>query len=64
MAEFQEVMRQAARLCDYMDNNCTLCPLTTEAFCQSCANEMENFPGVEKAIMAWAAEHPEPVYPT
>jgi len=64
VAEFQEVMQQAKRICKYMDNKCTLCPLTTKPFCQMGASEMENFADTEHVIMAWAAEHPEPVYPT
>lgn len=66
MAEFSKVMRQAKRMCYYIDN-CDECPL--EYACN--AEEFSAFtqPHVsaskmEKLIMDWAAQNPEPRYPT
>ena len=65
MAEFQEVMKQWVRRCD-------MCP----DYDQPCkmngliCNKIIKFPSdtnwqiIEDEIMQWAAEHPEPVYPT
>lgn len=48
MAEFTEVMRQAKRMC----KSC--------AECSGCAMRYQ----FERIVMTWAAEHPEPRYPT
>lgn len=67
MAEFQEVMRQFGRICTSNFGECDICDL--RPFCPS-----KTFPDkyeksgrvewLEKKVLAWAAEHPEPVYPT
>lgn len=69
MAEFQAVLRQWCRMCE--QNLCESCPggpkegidsiclLMRSNGCQP-RTEAE----VEGIIMQWAAEHPEPVYPT
>ena len=67
MAQFSEVMRQAKRMCEaFNDGHCSECPIghadvlecgitvTSEMDCEE----------VERRVMQWAAEHPEPVYPT
>lgn len=66
MAEFTEVMRQAQRLCAaHIDGDCALCPLfgvltgCKGNVCNACdTKEIQNI------VFNWAAEHPEPVYPT
>lgn len=70
MAEFKEVIRHWARM---GENRCTFCPLADECddyyikynacepFCRTLNDEADK---VETVVMAWAAEHPEPVYPT
>ena len=68
MAEFQEVMRQWARMCG-ANNYCSACRMQKENLPYTLCSEggirsVENLADAELAIMAWAAEHPEPVYPT
>lgn len=69
MAEFQEVMRQWGRYCNgYTENHnddCDGCSLEINGSCNSYAKDNAQYAKqIEKHIMAWAAEHPEPVYPT
>ena len=68
MAEFREVMTQFARLCDYYNQrSCHGCPVDEEGFNCTCEKQgcsKSNAEDLEAIIMAWAAEHPEPVYPT
>lgn len=66
MAEFAEVMRQSRRMCK------------AHAGCEGCAVRWIENPGrriccdlafenpamFEERVMKWAAEHPEPAYPT
>ena len=65
VAEFQEVMKQWKRKCEHCTDDDTVCNINSivcGAFC-----EMKNFTKfalVEKDVMSWAAEHPQPVYPT
>jgi hypothetical protein len=42
------------------------CPLNNIDFCNKNSGEKTNadFPEVERRTMAWAVEHPEPVYPS
>ena len=66
MAEYQEVMRQWRRMCKKNQTDCTRsCPIGANLACGdlSVADD-EDIRKAETAIMAWAAEHPEPVYPT
>lgn len=70
MAEFSEVMRQANRMCvrysvDECDaNRCELnqagCLLQHSPETWT-SDEIQN---IERVVMQWAAEHPEPRYPT
>lgn len=68
MAEFREVMTRFARLCDYYSQrSCHGCPVDEEGF--NCACEKQGYSKtsaeeLEAIIMKWAAEHPEPVYPS
>lgn len=68
MAEFQEVMRQYDRMCSHYEE-CAGCPFHRNVIW--CIKKIggkryvnENARPAEEIIMAWAAEHPEPQYPT
>lgn len=68
MAEFQEVMKQWLRMCKAY-SQCEGCKLNAYdelGYKYSChENGIPcNIDRVELVVMAWAAEHPEPVYPT
>ena len=67
MAEFSEVMRQYYRMCD--GHSCTSsCPMKddTTQFCETMGQIVtdKGAEKVERIILDWAEEHPEPVYPT
>ena len=72
MAEYTEVMKQQKRMCKYYEkisDSCDGCPIHEEEIayicCEApCAIDIKDVDKAEKLIMAWAAEHPEPVYPT
>lgn len=70
MAEFQEVMKQRDRMCKHYlstDHNCENCPLDKarkSTILQCFRYIAEYYQEAENVIMSWAAEHPEPVYPT
>lgn len=69
MAEFQEVIKQMKRMCAHFGPTCNGCPLWlekgTDEFCGEVPNDIHSDPAlVEAAVMQWAAENPEPVYPT
>ena len=77
MAEFQEVMRQWVRICNSVPgkenyNFCSdkqsgyVCPLCNSGLCSKGISEQtdEDIASGERTIMQWAAEHPEPAYPT
>ena len=69
MAEFSKVMRQWGRYCKgYTDNHaddCSGCPFELNGSCNSYAKDNVQYAEqIEKHVMAWAAEHPEPVYPS
>lgn len=80
MADFVQTMKQWRRMCSTCHTNergsCGCYPAGTFAICymKTIAKEAEcacddrklerYFDRIEKAIMAWAAEHPEPQYPT
>lgn len=68
MAEFVEVMRQAQRLCEMEE--CRKCPLYNFSagdcmmtLSYSCETDVD-YAEVEKIILQWAEENPEPVYPS
>lgn len=66
MAEFSEVMRQFDRMCK-ANAGCFNCPLhEPDGVSDRCSigafiNDSER---IEREIMCWAAENPEPGYPT
>ena len=65
MAEysFQEVMKQWRRLCDSNDDLCSKCPTFGE--CPACCKIKDiNINKFAEKVMQWAAEYPEPIYPT
>ena len=67
MAEFSEVSRGYIRMCESFFETCEGCPISA---CSGndiyvCRNRvLKNPEKYEDTIMNWAAEHPEPVYPT
>lgn len=73
MAEFKEVMRQWRRMCKSFEDVAAKeyrpcmekCPVGANPVCgELCDATPEDVEKFEAAIMEWAAEHPEPVYPT
>lgn len=66
MAEFQEVCKHLKRMCEQYGNNCIKCPFENKDFCSLSAGDRtaETYKKAEEIVMKWAAEHPEPVYPT
>ena len=64
MVEFQKVMHEWKRMCA-ATSFCELCPLKDEKCWATYPSKMVgDLKSIESIIMAWAAEHPEPVYPT
>lgn len=67
MAQFSEVMRQAKRMCEsFSDGHCSECPIgdANVLECGITVTSWMDCEEVERRVMQWAAEHPEPVYPT
>lgn len=67
MAEFTETMRQAKRLCAAHYGMCSTnnCPLDSGEACRLNIDlDGEDYNELERIIMDWAKEHPEPVYPS
>ena len=69
MAEFQDVIKQMKRMCNHLSPTCNGCKLCVEkgtnAICGEEPKDIRSDPAlVEAVVMAWAEEHPEPVYPT
>lgn len=67
--EFVEVMRQWNRMCRTFDKGerCTECPIPNVHMCWYIGDDWikdKYYDEVENIVMSWAAEHPEPVYPT
>lgn len=69
MAEFQDVVRNMARMCAQQKNNCEGCTLYDDGI--ECPVEgppegwkLSKFTEIERIVSKWAAEHPEPVYPS
>ena len=70
MAEFAKVAHEWVRMCKaYSDaGDCMKCPMVTNPMCgcmsdDNGASEKE-IAKAEADIMSWAADHPEPVYPS
>lgn len=78
MTEFSEVMKQWCRMCNSVPgksesiNLCSdnksgyVCPLRDKGLCNKPISSQTGEDRIigEKIILSWAAEHPEPVYPT
>lgn len=68
MAEFQEVMKQAKRMCEAIGDTCLGCPVyggDTCVFMKSpCSLTEKKIAETEKIVKDWAAKHPEPRYPS
>lgn len=68
MAEFAVVMRQAKRMCDATVSarchECTLWRPETESCSLYGDDDGVDYADMERRVMAWAAEHPAPRYPT
>lgn len=67
MAEFSEVMKQVKRMCKEFGNDCTGCGLAGSHCPLGPIPENwdgVDFANVERIVMDWAEQHPEPTYPT
>ena len=65
MSEFTEVMRQAKRMCKaFDDGHCSECPIgdANALECGITVTSDMDCKEVERRVMQWAAEHPEPSY--
>ena len=69
MAEFQEVMKQAKRMCRQIAD-CNECPLDLPEGCKMQPYslpdkwDVEEFEKAADIVMDWAEKYPEPRYPT
>ena len=65
MAEFVQIMKDLRRMCNAHTNNCDKCPLASYE-CGRTPKNRRYFTDkqVEGIVMTWAAENPEPVYPS
>ena len=61
--EFLEVMKQWRRFCK-SHSNCGECEFDGKGICGEAHLSDVPMEIIEQDIMQWAAEHPEPVYPT
>lgn len=67
MAEYKDVIKQFKRMCKSVSSaQCTRgeCLMGCENIGQCRKVAFERPAEFEERVMAWAAEHPEPVYPT
>lgn len=67
MAQFVEVMEQARRICLEHPGDCHGCPLHDDdgLVCRFDLGEKYlYYDTAERIVLKWAAEHPEPVYPS
>lgn len=67
VAEFQEVARHWKRMCEryWTVTSCHGCPIAEhEKAYEACSAYETDVVKMEELVMVWAAEHPEPVYPT
>ena len=65
MAKFIEVMEQAKRMCKaFDDGHCSECPIgdANTLECGITVTSDMDCKEVERRVMQWAAEHPEPSY--
>lgn len=68
MAEFIDVIKNARRICGaYKDQPCEHCALDTIGCLMTfdlLKDDLNGLKKFEEVTMKWAAEHPEPQYPT
>jgi hypothetical protein len=66
VAEFVQTMKDWRRMCKTIgDISCEDCKLHADGNdCVAVYEGEMDYAKLEKAVTAWAAEHPEPVYPT
>ena len=66
MSDFVQTMKDWRRMCENNRTDCMrFCPICANPTCGELAEaDDEDILKAEDAIMAWAAEHPEPVYPS
>lgn len=67
MAEFSEVMRETQRMCDYRRKRglkCNDCDAVHICGLKIRYVGLDTLCADADAVMAWAAEHPDPVYPS
>lgn len=70
MGDFVKTMRDWKRLCDLMDKKydyscCKYCPMDHLKSCGALLElEEDVYADIAETVDAWAAENPEPVYPT
>ena len=66
MADFVQTMKDWRRMCEHCDRNekigCVVNGNVCAGFCKM--KDEIDLEVVEAKVTAWAAEHPEPVYPT
>lgn len=67
MAEYSAVIKEAKRMCWHYTqggnhDKCPMYPACNVSQCRKIA--FERPADFEERVMAWAAEHPEPVYPS
>lgn len=67
MAEYKDVIKQFKRMCKSISSvqrTCGECPMRRENIGQCRKVAFERPVDFEATVMQWAAEHPEPAYPT
>ena len=67
IVEFQEVARHWKRMCKQFQkpNTCHGCPIAEhQKMFEACSDGDVDTVAMEALVMAWAAENPEPQYPT
>lgn len=65
VAEFIEVVRAKRRMCNAHAKECSECKLQGNcSLLNACGYSDDDVKKLENEVMLWAAEHPEPVYPT
>lgn len=69
MADFVQMLKDWKRMCNAMTemDGCEDCPIvknTHAARCGDMPGEMQDVESIVREVEKWAAEHPEPVYPS
>jgi hypothetical protein len=69
VAEYNEVIKQFKRMCwyfsrDKMQKSCPMCTSYPNCNIGQCRKIAFEKPDFAATVMRWAAEHPEPIYPT